>query len=474
MRLGYLWFPHLLLQTVRLDQPGLTGPIIIAAHERVVDADEACLEAGVLPDMALCEARELIPLARVQVNKPDRVRELLDRAFELLERLSDGIEQDGVEGAWFVPAGPLGERYLVAAAADGLMATLGLKARVGVGPGKFIAQIAARRATESIELVEDGRDYLSLLPITLLPLSLQTADRLRLLNIRTIGQLAQIPADSLQRRFGLEGVTAHWLALGEDNTPFRPRHPLPTLTSRHTFEPAIEDRSILLTVVDDLLGRLSAQLRERDQVFRSLRLQFSLEDAPAIERRASLRVATNDPERVRPVLRTLLEEVTLDQPATALMLKLEAISTIVAEQDTLFDRAQVERRRRVQQSLVEITRRYQGRARRIVPGEIHSLFEERRLLSLPYEPDDVPPDPRLMEPAHQLQHIRLIRHDGKIQIADSLRDEIVALHAHWEADDWWPEETRRSYFRVRTKRGVIATIMADYRLREWFLVEKLD
>jgi hypothetical protein len=54
------------------------------------------------------------------------------------------------------------------------------------------------------------------------------------------------------------------------------------------------------------------------------------------------------------------------------------------------------------------------------------------------------------------------------------RDEIIALHARWEADDWCPDATHRTYYRVRTRRGLIVTLARDHELKRWLLVESFE
>ncbi len=174
--------------------------------------------------------------------------------------------------------------------------------------------------------------------------------------------------------------------------------------------------------------------------------------------------------------------------------RIEAIRREPANQGELFDRARAERRERVVQTLSEIARRYRGRLRRIVPSDSpSSLFVDRRLLLLPYEPDPArgSASHHLPELATRARPIRLILQGRRIYLAEpsagpetwhptwqstSLleKDEIVALHARWEADDWWPDATRWTYYRVRTRHGLIATLARDHDRKRWLLIENFD
>lgn len=479
-RLGYLCLPHLPAQRALLAHPALADQPLIVAGDQVIDASAACLAAGVRPGMDVREARELAPAAVIRLAAPDQDVELFERALTLLGRSSDGIEPDGLDGAWFRPVGPENPYRLGAAVIDSLAAALGLQAHLGIGPGRFVIRIAAGRTalgTVSVIGDDEAASYLAPLPLALLPLPPSTVERLRLLGIGTIGQFAALPALSLQRRFGREAVLAHRLAQGEDDRPISPRQDPPVIALRHGFEQPIEDRITLDAAAGSLLERLCRQLGETEQVCRSLRLQATQEDDRVVEQRAALRRESNDVTTMLPVLHSLTDGLAPDQPVVAIRLQLEALSPLRFAQGTLLEEPPAERQERVRGALTEVARRYRGRLRRVAPSQTpHSLLEERRLLLLPYYSDD-PAAPALFDaqPAIRPQPIRLSQRGGRwYATAPGWQDEIVALHGCWEADEWWPEETRRTYYRVRTRSGMIAVLAADRRQRRWFLVERVD
>jgi len=479
-RLGYLCLPHLPSQRALLAHPALAGHPLIVAGDQVIDASAACLAAGVRPGMSVREARELAPAAVIQPAAPDHDVELFERALTILRRSSDGIEPDGLDGAWFCPAGPENPCRLGATVIDSLAAALGLQAHLGLGPGRFVTRIAARRtALGSITMIGDDEaaSYLAPLPLALLPLSPSTVERLRLLGIATISQFAALPALSLQRRFGREVVLAHRLAQGEDDTPISPRQDPPVIALRHSFEQPIEDRTTLDAAAGVLLERLCQQLGETEQVCRSLRLQAIQEDDRVVERRAALRRESNDPATMLPVLHSLTNGLAPDRPVAAIQLQLEALRPLRLAQGMLFEESPAEQQEKVRSALMEVARRYRGRLRRVAPSVTpYSLLEERRLLLLPYYSDgSAAPAPLDAQPAARPQPIRLSERGGRwYTTAPGWQDEIVALHGCWEADEWWPEETRRTYYRVRTRSGVIAVLAVDRRERRWFLVERVD
>jgi DNA polymerase-4 len=324
MRIGYVSFSHLPVQAAFLRHPSLRGrPLIVggdkAGRGRVVDASDECLTAGVKSGMAIREAAELAPSAVILPPDPDGDADVFGRALDLLERFAEAIEENGREGAWFIPTGlpthtttprVVEERRLGAAIVDGIAAALGLDTRVGIGPGKFIARVAAERTSSgAVEIVAPAESaaYLAPLPITLLPLLPRSIERLKLLGISHIGAFARLPSDALPHRFGPEAGLAWRIARGGDDTPLIPRQRPETPSMRQTFEPPIEDRELLFNAARALLDRLSRPLQDQGRAFRSLRVVVGLEDGRVVDQHANLRAPTNDPRQCLSVLKSLIE-----------------------------------------------------------------------------------------------------------------------------------------------------------------------
>ena len=494
MRVGYLALPQLPLQVALLHRPELRGqPVLIAttAEQRgiVLAASPECRAAGVWIGMPTREARELASGATCLAPHPDADEEIYERALDLLDRFAEVVEPDAQLGAWFLPTvtarSPQEERRLGAAIVDGVAAMLGLESTLGVATGKFLAKVIAERAEiGALEVVPADRSaaFLAPLPITILPLSLGAVDRLKLLGIVTVDDFARLPAETLPRRFGREAILAHRLSRGEDDTLLVPRQRRETRSLRRTFEPPIEDRALLGGVARDLLARLCARLRAERQTFRHLTISIGLEDGRLAERNADLRVPTNQPEQCAALLGSMVETSQLAGAVAAIGLRLSALAPEIPRQETLFGRpfdsllgfGTSERRERLDQTLAEISRRYRGRLRRVVPGnDPHSLLDDRRLLLLP---DDPAATSLNAEPARRPQPVALLQKGKQIFLAEPgrPRDRLIGLHARWEADDWWPEAVHRTYYRVRTASGRLLTLARDHTQQRWLLFEDFD
>lgn len=489
-QVGYLWLPHLAVQVARRAQPDLGDrPLVVGGtatdRGRVLDASPDCLADGVRMGMRLREAAELVPAAAFVAPDGGAAAELLERTLDHLDRFSALVE-DAAEGAWFLPAAPAPgvaeERRLAVSIVDGLAASLGLETRLALAPGKAVARLAAERERDPVTIIPDGAaaSYLAPLPVGLLPLAPRALERLRLLNVTTIGQFARLPADNLSRRFGKEAPLAHAIAQAREDTPLVPRKRPEVRFLGRSFERSIEDRTILGNVATDLLRRLCLRLQAERRAARSLRLILVLDDGRVVERRANLRAPTNDAAACRPVLMELVEGTRIARGVDALELRFGAIGPEVVQQGSLFDDGQSNGRGRLEDALDEVSRRHPRSIRRVTPGDDPgSLLEEQRLLLLPYEPDGLPAPLEGAEPALRARPVRLRGRGERVFLGIGGPDgrgweEIVVVHARWEAAAWWPRPQRRTYYRVRTCAGLVLILARDQIGQRWLLVSRFD
>jgi hypothetical protein len=55
------------------------------------------------------------------------------------------------------------------------------------------------------------------------------------------------------------------------------------------------------------------------------------------------------------------------------------------------------------------------------------------------------------------------------------RERVAAIYERWRLEDeWWGEEVKREYFRVRTSAGVVCEIYRNILGKQWYLSKLLD
>jgi protein ImuB len=175
-----------------------------------------------------------------------------------VEAVEPGVCAFGARG----PARYFGGETELARRIIAAVAELGVQARVGVADGLFAAQLAARgtrpagtssaRADPAgaspasadraigrpVLIVPPGRtaEFLARQPVSVLP-DQDLAKLLNRLGLRTLGDLAALPAGDVAGRFGAAGETVHRLARGLGSRPLAVRPPAEDLSVAQEFDP---------------------------------------------------------------------------------------------------------------------------------------------------------------------------------------------------------------------------------------------
>ena len=484
--IGYLWIPHLPLAVALRQHLEAAGqPAIVGGRPTsdgvVVDASDECLAAGVRLGQPLREAWECCREAAFLPADPDADRRAQAAVLDLVETMAPIVEDDGLGRAAFALGRLVGRedgRWFLATLRGLLRARLGFRARLALAPGPFVARVAAERDAEALAgtpiiLADEVAAYLAPHPLEVLPLPDGARARLRLLGVATVGEFARLPCDGLARRFGPEAVAAHRLALGQDDRPLVVRPRAEERTARHVFEPAIATVEPLLAVGERLLDRLCRAVGAEGKAFRSLRVAVEHEDGSTAERTTALRRPTAAPADCRAMLRALVQALGGGGEVAAITVTVGALRPAGGEQLALLagPATETRRRQRLAAAAREVERRYPARLRRVVPSDVPTLLDEQQFALLPYEPEDGRPDPPTRPTT--ARPVRVARRGERRYLVESGRwDELIALHGCWRAEEWWPAELARVYWRVRTRSGRVCTLSRD--AAGWRLVEVFD
>jgi len=124
----------------------------------------------------------------------------------------------------------------------------------------------AARAGGDITIVPPGRDarWLGPAPLALLGLGPEMVARLDRWGIRTLGELADLPASGLAERLGGEGPRLQRLARGDDATPLRLWAPPPVFEESADCPWGVEALEPLGDLVAGLTEMLCARLRRHE------------------------------------------------------------------------------------------------------------------------------------------------------------------------------------------------------------------
>lgn len=186
---------------------------------------------------------------------------------------------------------------------------------------------AALPGVKAVRIAAPGKTRIAIsgLPIAALRLDDDTVSNLTRLGLRRIGDLIGTPRASLARRFGKDVVHRLDQALGVEPEPVSPVRAAANFAVRLTLPDPIGLESDILAGIDRLLPALAANLRQRGHGARRVRLQLSRSDQTTEWFEIGLARASDDPERIRPLLAMQLAGV--DAGFGIDMLRLEAYVT---------------------------------------------------------------------------------------------------------------------------------------------------
>jgi protein ImuB len=373
-----------------LAEPAALAPE--AGREQLVGETSAAAEAfGVARGMRVGEALARCPELRLVPPDPEQVRTLWGQVLDRLDRLGAAVESDRA-GIGFYEARGLegihGGLTGVLAASRRALAAPG--ARLGAAPCRFAAyaaalQVRSRRAARPL-VVEQARvrDFLAPLPAALLRVRLELQalpEVLDRLGIRTLGELAELPAGAVAERFGHPGLLALDLSRGRD-TPLEPRRP-PEPVSERLELPEAASGPQLARALALLVARVLARPERRGRSLRALAVSARFVAGGGWRATSTLRRASADPGRIQLALAPRLAE--LPAPAESLALEVEAFGPPAHDQGRLLDEAGAVRRARLREAVRQARQAAGGdAAMRVLEIDPGSRVPERRAVLAPF------------------------------------------------------------------------------------------
>jgi len=321
-----------------------SGATLLAASARAH-------RAGVRAGMTVAQGRAVCHGLVVRALSPEghevariALAEVLSGFGPRVEVLGTGSTRQSWEAGLADVSGVHDEHALAHEAGEAL-ARAGLVARVAVASTRFAARAVAaharpphpersapapsRRASclaqpfDSLRslrvrgVVPSGgeRDALRDLPIDALSLPERALDVFAALSVRTLGELARLPADALARRFGGHATAWAELARGIDPSPMTPFKIPAALFERVDLGDPVEQLEALVFPLSTLFDRVCARLVGRGRAAAKVALHLVLEEwdkpAPAAILEIRLPRPTVVPRTMLDVARERLGNLTL-------------------------------------------------------------------------------------------------------------------------------------------------------------------
>lgn len=309
------------------DSPGLRGrPVVVAGRSRRAVVMGASYEArvyGVHSAMPLHEALARCPELVVVAPEHGRYREASRRVHAIFRRFTspEKIEAVALDEAYLdVTArtrhGTSTPEDMARRIKYALHTEVGLTASVGVATSKLVAKIAgASRKPDGLVLVQPGTeaDFLAPLPIGVIPgLGPRTEEKLRLVGVRTVSDLAKQETHKLIQTLGPGGALLQRLAQGRDRSPVDGSRPARTISAETTFDYDIADRERLEATLRELVDRVAQRLHAEGVRARTVSVKLKLPDLRLVSRQVSRTSPTDDPDVIFRAARAALDRSHLE------------------------------------------------------------------------------------------------------------------------------------------------------------------
>ncbi|MDP9221062.1 MAG: DNA polymerase IV [Actinomycetota bacterium] len=289
-----------------LEHPELRGqPVIVGGNGTrgvVLSATYEARTYGVHAAMPMSQARRMCPDATIL--PPD---------FEAYQEASRGVMALFADVTPMVEPLSLDEAFLDVSGATRRLGSPGrigqlirdrvcdeqqITCSVGVAASKFVAKLASSMAKPDGLIVvppEGVVSFLHPLPVgALWGVGEKTEETLHRLGLRTVGDIAHIPRDTLLRAVGqATGAHLHELSWGRDPRPVVPAVEERSIGHEETFARDVDDPEVVRRTLLKLAERAAARLRSHDQVARTVSIKVRFADFTTITRAKTLRDATD-------------------------------------------------------------------------------------------------------------------------------------------------------------------------------------
>ena len=304
-----------------LDHPELRGqPVIVGGRGVRGVVSAASYEArgfGVHSAQPAVTARRLCPDGIFLPVRMERYAEVSRSVFQIFRRYTPLVEPLSIDEAFLDVTRCrrlFGEPAEIARKIrQAVREELGLTVSAGVAPSKLVAKIASDlNKPDGLTVVEHGgvEAFLNPLPIERLwGVGEVTRQALALLGVTTIGHLAGLPLDLLEKKFGR--LTAEHLfhtSRGEDDRAVEVAREAKSIGHETTFEQDLTARVAVRPRLLALAHEVARRLRQRAASGRTVTLKVKYADFVLITRSVTLPEPTNDQLEIFREVTALLEK----------------------------------------------------------------------------------------------------------------------------------------------------------------------
>ncbi|HYZ97983.1 MAG TPA: DNA polymerase IV [Acidimicrobiales bacterium] len=326
-----------------LRRPELGGrPVVVGgtgARGVVAAASYEARAYGIHSAMASARARRLCPHAVFLPGDHAHYRAVSERVMAIFRSFTPLVEPVSLDEAFLDVSGGLAVAHRIR---DEVRAREGLSCSVGVAPSKMLAKLASEAAKprastdgpvvgEGVREIAPGEELAFLHPLparALWGVGPATLARLERLGVRTVGDIAALPPETLVSALGkAHGRQLAQLARGIDTRPVEPDQQVKSIGQEETFARDHHERSSLAPEIVRMADAVAWRLRRAGRAGRTVTLKVRFADFRTVTRSSTLAATVDDGPAIARTASALLAEL---DPTPGVRLVGVSVSGLVA------------------------------------------------------------------------------------------------------------------------------------------------
>ena len=294
-------------------------PVVIASHHPravVAAASYPARVYGLRSAMSMGQARKLCP--QVIVIEPDfakyrqvsaQIHQIFQQYTSLIEPLSlDEAFLDVTENLQQIPSAT----EVAMRIREDIFQATGLTASAGVAPNKFLAKIASDwHKPNGICVIKPSQvqGFIQNLPLKKIPgVGKVTQEKLKSLNLETLGDLQQIDEALLIQQFGKYGRRLFLYAQGIDERPVEVERERQQISKETTFDDDLHLNQCR-PYWEPLLGQVWQSLQKKQLSARGVTVKLKLKNFQVMQHSKSFKQVLRSPQELAQALDLLLDDL---------------------------------------------------------------------------------------------------------------------------------------------------------------------
>lgn len=306
------------------DRPELQHlPVVIASHHPravIAAASYPARTFGLRSAMSMTQARKLCPQVVVIEPNFQKYHQVSEQIHEIFQQYTDLIEPLSLDEAYLdvtenFKGLPSATAVATQIRAD-IFARTGLTASAGVAPNKFLAKIASDwNKPNGMCIVKPSQvqHFIQDLALKKIPgVGKVTQEKLKALNLETLGDLQQVEEAVLIHHFGKYGKQLFLYAQGIDDRAVQAQRKRQQISKETTF-----DQNFSLSQCQPFWGNLIERvwhtLENKQLTARGVTVKLKLKNFQVLQHSKSFKQPLQSPAEIQQILQFLLSEMQISE-----------------------------------------------------------------------------------------------------------------------------------------------------------------